>query len=480
MMQFSCQPRATILSGHAIAAIHDSALALLETIGLAVPHADIRQRLIALGGQTTGNHRVRFDRSLVAAALARTPSQYDLFGLNGTPQARFGVGHRNINSIAGQAHWLTNGVRRPCRLDDVRLATHFGEHLSHINIVGAMADPQELPVAVRCVHVAATLLKHTTKPITFWYYDGASAAFINELLIAVAGSEATAKAQPRTYAFFEPISPLSFPRDGLDVVQQTRRLNLPVSIGPMAQAGATAPVTLAGTLAQEHAEILAGIVAVQMIQPDTPICYGGICHAFDMATTQMIFSGPEQAVLAIGATQLGQSLNLPVYVNVGLTDSKAPDAQAGLESAATLLSGMMAGADIFGHMGICGVDQAASLEMLILQNEIIRYIDRIARGFDVSPDTLAQDVIANVVARGTTYLDADHTAEHFRNELWFPQLLDRQFFAMWDAQGRRTLTDAIVDRHAQLIRMPIQPVLSDAQCKDLDRIVADAEKHLLK
>ena len=87
-------------------------------------------------------------------------------------------------------------------------------------------------------------------------------------------------------------------------------------------------------------------------------------------------------------TQLGKHYGLPVYINVGLTDAKRPDAQAGLEIGATLMLGASAGADIFGHMGICGVDQGSSLDMLILQHEAIRYVESVMRQVEVSDETL--------------------------------------------------------------------------------------------
>ena len=124
-----------------------------------------------------------------------------------------------------------------------------------------------------------------------------------------------------------------------------------------------------------------------------PVCYGGIPHAFDMRTTQMIFAGPEQALLAVGMTQLGKHYGLPVYINVGLTDSKIPDAQAGLEAGVTLACGAMAGADIFGHLGICGVDQASSLDMLVMQHEVIGYVERLLREVEVSDEKLGIEVL---------------------------------------------------------------------------------------
>ena len=178
----------------------------------------------------------------------------------------------------------------------------------------------------------------------------------------------------------------------------------------MAQTGATAVGTLAGTMAQENAEILAGICIVQLIQPGTPVCYGGIPHAFDMRTTQLIFGGPEQALMAVGMTQMGKFYGLPVYINVGLTDSKLPDAQAGLEAGITLACGAMAGADIFGHLGICGVDQATSLPMLVMQHEIIGYVERLLRGVEVNDEKLGLDVIEQAWRRAVSWPGAHRAA----------------------------------------------------------------------
>jgi trimethylamine--corrinoid protein Co-methyltransferase len=352
---------------------------------------------------------------------------------------------RNYNSIAGEAMWVDDRTmeRRYATLDDVRTAARLGDALDGINVVGAMADPAEIPVSYRCVAVAAEQLKNTTKPITFWFHDRASARFVLELFTACAESEEEAKAHPYGYPLFEPISPLRFPRNGIDLLFETAAWPLPVQVGPMAQAGSSAPVTLAGTLAQENAEILAGVCVTQLIRPGTPVCYGGIPHAFDMRTTQMIFAGPEQALMAVAMTQMGVHYGLPVYINVGLTDAKVPDAQAGIEAGITLQLGALAGANIFGHLGICGVDQATSLAMLVFQNELIGYVERVMRRFEVDDDSLALDVIARVAQSSGSFLAEMHTAERFRDELWFPKLLDREFFQAWGNSFRPGLTVAV-------------------------------------
>jgi len=263
----------------------------------------------------------------------------------------------------------------------------------------------------------------------------------------------------------------------VDLLFETARLNLPVPVGPMAQMGLSAPATVAGTLAQENAEILAGICITQLVRPGLPVCYGGICHAFDMRTTQLIFAGPEQAFFGVAMTQMGRYYGLPVYINVGLTDSKRPDAQAGLEAGITLALGAAAGADIFGHMGISGVDQASSLDMLVLQDEVIAYVENLLRERDFSDEALGLDEIAEV-GPGGTFIDRVHTARHFRRELWFPRLLDREYYQAWRDAGALSTEDRCRQRKQELLNAPpAEPLAPDLQ-RELDRIVAAAKRDL--
>lgn len=460
--------------------LHAASLEILRTVGVRIPHAEMRRRFRdadAVVDDTT--EIVRIPESLVEQALQSAGKAFTLFGRDRDHQARFGTGERNYNSIAGEAFWVDERCtsRRYASLEDVATATRLADGLERINLVGAMADPHELPVACRCVEVAATQLKHTTKPIHFWFHDRASAAYVLELMAAVSGSEEEAMRFPLAYPFLEPISPLKFPHDGIDLLFETARFRLPVPIGPMAQVGATAPGTLAGTLAQENAEILAGICITQLIEPGLAVCYGGIPHAFDMGTTQMVFAGPEQALMAVAMTQMGKRYGLPVYINVGLTDSKLPDGQAGMEAGMTLLCGALAGADIFGHLGICGVDQATSLEMLLLQHEVIGWVERFLRGFEISDETLGLDTI-RAVGHDGTFLDTDHTLEHFRQELWFPQLLDRHYWANWLDRGATDLHQRCIERKETLLRGHHPDPLAADVTREVDRIVASARRNL--
>lgn len=469
-----------VLTDEQIGRIHDSSLAILERVGVVVPHAETLRRFADAGARVEGQaQRVRIGPELIARSLATAGKRFTLFGRDPTRTASFGQGKRNYNSVAGEAFWVDapGRARRPASLDDAAVASRFADALDNITLVGAMADPQELPPAWRCVEVMAAQLRHTTKPIHFWYHDRASARFCNEILIALRGDAARAAAQPVCYPFLEPISPLRFPFHGIDLLYETARLNLPVPVGPMAQMGLSAPATVAGTLAQENAEILAGICVTQLIRPGMPVCYGGICHAFDMRTTQLIFAGPEQAIFGVAATQLGRHYGLPVYVNSGLTDAKRPDAQAGLEAGVTLALAAAAGADIFGHMGISGVDQASSLDMLVMQDEAIGYVESVLRTIDFGDEALG---LAEIEAAGPggTFIDRDHTVAHFRRELWFPRLLDRQFHDAWLAAGAAGMEDRCRQRKEEILAAHRVPPLAADTAREIDRIVVAARKEL--
>ena len=471
---------ASVLSQEQIEKLDAASLEILERVGVVVPHPELRSRFADAGARVDeSGERVRIPAGLVRQSVAGAGKQFTIYGRDPAHKAVFGGGRRNYNSIAGEASWVDSpgGPRRYATLQDVAQACRLADALDFINVAGAMADPAEIPISCRCVEVLATMLRNTTKPLTFWLHDRASARFLVEMTIALRGSVEEARRLPLWYPFLEPISPLRFPYQGLDLLFETARLDLPVPIGPMAQMGLSAPATLAGTMAQENAEILAGVCITQLVRPGLPVCYGGICHAFDMATTQLVFAGPEQAIFGVAMTQLGKHYGLPVYINVGLTDAKRPDAQAGLEAGATLVLGAAAGADIFGHMGIAGVDQASSLDMLVMQHETIAYVESVMRELDFSDEAMGLDVL-EAVGPGGSFIDQVHTVDHFRRELWFPKLLDRRYYQEWlDDGAPRMEQRCVAQRKALLETHEPEPLSADVD-RAVTGIVAAARREL--
>jgi trimethylamine--corrinoid protein Co-methyltransferase len=210
-----------------------------------------------------------------------------------------------------------------------------------------------------------------------------------------------------------------------------------------------------------------------------PVCYGGIPHIMDMRSSQISFGSPEQGVMAVAMAQVAHHYGLPVYINVGLSDSKVVDAQSGLERGMTLLMGALAGADTFGHMGILGADQAGSLQQLIVDDRMAAYVKRVLRGFSLDEEALALDVIKEV-GIGGNFLGEAHTHRHFRQELWFPTAFDRRRWEEWWADGAPSMADWALDRKAQILADHHPPPPEPELVREIDEIVAAARRDLLR
>jgi trimethylamine--corrinoid protein Co-methyltransferase len=246
----------------------------------------------------------------------------------------------------------------------------------------------------------------------------------------------------------------------------------------MAMTSGTAPATLAGTLAQENAEILAGVVVTQLFSPGAAITYGGIPHIMDPRTSICSFGSPEQALMGVAMVQMARLYGFPVYINVGLTDAKIPDAQAGIEKGTSMLLGALAGADMFGHCGICGTDHGANLSWLLIDNELAGYVKRILRGFEVNSDTLATCVV-NAVGPGGNYLAEEHTVKHFRKELWLcGQAWTRQSWDAWESEGSKSMAERVADEVSRILATHKPEPIDDSLAREIDRIVECAKQEL--
>ena len=470
-----------VLTESEVEAIRDASLVILRDTGVMVHHDEILRLLGEAGAKVDAEHRItRLPERLVMDCVGRAGKQYALYGRDKTRTARFGHGDLVLMSSPGQFAWidLQTGQRRGATLQDARDAIRLGDALDNVTIVGSMAQPETLSEKFRDVALTAELVKGTGKPTRCWVRNGATARYILEIYRTIAGGEAALRAAPMIEAFIEPISPLQLPKDGLDIVREFAQAGQPVSIGPMAMTAGTAPGTLAGTLAQENAEILAGVVVTQLLAPGTPTTYGGIPHIMDPRTGICSFGSPEQGLMAAAMVQIAGSYGFPVYVNVGLTDAKLPDAQAGAEKAGTLLLGVLAGADTFGHAGICGTDHAGSLLWLALDDEIMSYVGRIARGFAVDEDHLATGVVHSV-GPGGNFLAEEHTVRHFREAMWLPGAAwTRQTYDHWHSNGGLSFADRLRARVNDVLASHQPEPLEESLAREIDRIVACAQREL--
>jgi trimethylamine--corrinoid protein Co-methyltransferase len=471
----------TVLNEQEIAAIHDASLVILRDVGAQIPDSEVLGVLAEAGAGVDFSREVaKIPENLVAEALEKAGKRFILYGRDRARMARFGYGDFVLVSSPGQFSWIDEdgGPRRDPTSEDASRGILVGDALEHINIVGALGMALDISTSIRDVWMAAQLVKVTSKPTHVWVANGSTLRYILEIYETVMGGAGAHRQYPMIAGFVEPISPLRFAETGLEILVTCARYGLPLFFAPMVQTAATGPATLAGTLALENAEILAGIVIAQLFGPGCPVCYGGIPHVMDLRTMQISFGSPEQGLMAVAMAQIAQHYGLPSYINVGLGDSKRVDVQSGLERGMTLLIGALAGADTFGHTGIAGADQAASLEQLIVDNEMAAYVKRILRGFVVNGETLALDVIKRV-GIGGNFLADKHTVAHFRKELWSPEAFDRRDWQSWWEDGARTMVQWAREKKHQILSQHSPEPIDPALAGEIDGIVAAARRELV-
>jgi trimethylamine--corrinoid protein Co-methyltransferase len=295
----------------------------------------------------------------------------------------------------------------------------------------------------------------------------------------VAGGLDNLKAKPFVLLYPEPISPLVQPEDVVDRIFIAADLGLPQVPGPAVSLGATGPVTLAGTVTQITAEALMCLVLAQLRNPGCPCCLSGNVQVLDMASGLIGVGSPELSLGISAQAEVAQAFGLPTWGYAGCTDAKVVDAQAGLESGLSIFSQALAGLNLIHDVGYLDMAMVCSPAQLVLGNEAIGWTKRFVRGIEVNRETIAREVI-EAVGPGGHFLQQQHTLDHFREELWRPDLLTRQHYTKWEKEGAQDVYQRIQDKLKEIVENHRVPALSDKTLATLQDIKQRGEKELTK
>jgi trimethylamine--corrinoid protein Co-methyltransferase len=232
------------------------------------------------------------------------------------------------------------------------------------------------------------------------------------------------------------VSPLSFATEVTTLLIETCRQGIPVILSAAPMAGSTAPVTLAGMLAQLTAEQLSGVVLAQLVRRGAPLLIGPIPATADMRTGRYLGGGAEFGLTNAAMAQMAQFYELPIYNSAGMTDAKTPDIQAGFEKAMSAVLAALAGSNFIHHAaGMLENMNIVAAEQFVIDNEILGMAMRVVDGIEVSDETLALDVI-DAVGPGGHFLMADHTLQYMRTEHYYPSdVVDRSGWDVWMKDG---------------------------------------------
>lgn len=405
-----------IVPEDALGRIHDTSLTIQEEIGMDFLSPEAREIAVAAGAKRGPEpERLRFDQGLVMELVAKAPRSFTLRGGNRTRDLAIGqrFTHWGCVSSAPQVNDLAAG-RRPGTQCDFRRFVKLGHTINVIKFFGGYpVEPQDLPATTRHLDCTVDFLTLTDKVFHPYCLGATRIRDALELIKLGRGlSQSELEAGPQCYTVVNSSSPLRYDAPMLDGLIVMARAGQCICFTPFTLAGAMATNTLAGAIAQQNAETLAGIVFAQMVRPGTPAIYGAYTSNVDMRTWALAMGTPEYFKVAIISGQLARFFGVP-YRSSGGNASNAPDAQAVYESTFALWGAKLGQADIVMHSaGWLEGGLSASPEKLIIDAEILQGINAAMSGVEVNDDTLALDAVREV-GPGGHFFGADHTMARY-------------------------------------------------------------------
>ena len=394
--------------------IYQTALRLLSDLGMGEVPDRLRDDLVAAGAIATDNGRVSFPNALVEDAIAMSAKTFVLHGRDpdrsievGGDKVYFGTGGAAVNTLD-----METGLYRPSTLKDLHDFTRLQDTLDNVAWFTRCCIATDLPDNFDLdVNTAYALLRNTTKPVATAFTIAEHVDPIVKMLDIAAGGEGKFAKRPFLKTHISPvISPMRFGEDAVEVVYECIKHNIPMSCITAAQAGATAPATMAGFLAQSLAETLASLVMVNVISPGFPMVFSNWPLVIDLRSGAFAGGGGETTLLNAASAQLSNWLGLPSGVACSMTDAKAIDAQYGVEKGMTSLAAALAGGNlIYESSGMTAALLGASFEAFILDDEMHAMTYRTLRGVEVSEENLGFDAICAAILGDGHFLGADHT-----------------------------------------------------------------------
>jgi len=451
-----------ILTENQIEEIHNASLKILKEIGLEFldeETLDIWKAAGALVDRESQN--VRIEGKLVEEALKTAPASFMLRARNPDRNVTIGGNQINFATVASAPYYsdLKSG-RQPGSLETFEKMIRLAQVCGPIHVIeGMLLEPQDVPIpqrhlakgyAVYTLSDKAHLVASHGREITEDYINMASIVF---------GGIEEIKCDPVLSAVVNANSPLRFDERMLGGLLTYARYRQPVAITPFILAGAMSPISLPSALAQQNAEALAGITLTQLVNPGTPVIYGGFATSIDMQTGSPAFGGPEGALALLAGAQLARFYGLPYRGSGGLNNSKIPDAQAAYETQMTLWPAVLAHTNLILHSaGWLEAGLVCSLEKFVLDVEGLAMMSRFLSGMDINEESLALEEIAEV-GPGGNHFGTAYTMSRFQDAFYLPTVSDRQNYETWVENGAKDALQRAHEIANQLLESYEQPAL---------------------
>lgn len=452
--------------------VHGATLKVLESTGVGFQCEEALEIFRKNGAKVDGNI-VRISEKMIQKALETVPVTFKWWARNeshslvvGGDQQRT---HISPNSGPVFIQDLDNG-RRFGKMEDVVNIYKLCQASEVVNIIGHIpVDPSDVEVSQKHVQVFYHLLKHVDKPLIGYPATLDEIKKMFDLTEIAMGQKGYLSNHPSIGVSINPLSPLRFDDQPSKTLIEYARHGQIVFVLPCALAGVSAPISLLGTAVLQNAEILAGLVLTQLVNPGTPFLYSPASTVANMQKGTYITGSPEANLINMACLQLAQELyKIPSRSMAGLTDSKVVDCQAGYETMQNLMMLMLSGVHVINEcVGVLDSIMTTSYEKFIIDEEMISRVLRMMQGIDTSDDALSVEVIKEVGQKGS-YLIHPNTFEHFRNR-WMPTVSEWGSHDEWASKGsedvviraNRKYKEILKNAHDLLIDKSLERELND-------------------
>ena len=416
--------------------LHCASLDILERTGVLLYYQPAIDLLKKAGCVVDGNH-VRFPPHLVEWALRTAPSRimiYDRFGNPVMPLgdriSTYGTGSDCPNILDHRT-----GERRKAVLQDVIDGIRVADALPHVDFIMSMFLPSDVPVGAD-VRQMEVMLTYSAKPICFVTYEWEGTPEVIEMAEVAVGGADSLRATPTAILYLNPTTAFRHNEEALRKLMYAAQKHLPTVYLPDVQRGLTCPITFAGAMACANAGQLVGLLIAQLVSEGTPIILNAaVPTSFDMKTMTLPYAGLHKAYFL----EMNHYYNLPAFNTGGATDSKLLDEQAILEASLTLYIATLSGGNMIHDMGYMESGLMGSLELLVIEDEIVSCIKASMTGLEINEETLALDLIHEHALKGN-FLETEHTLRHVRDD-WQPRLVDRHNYEQWMERGGTSMRE---------------------------------------
>lgn len=459
-------------------AVHRAALEVLAEVGMTKATPRVLQAALAHGCWQDEAGRLRFPPEIVDKCLQSAAKSFIVHGRD--PALDFEARNGLVNFATGGAAVMMldrkTKTYRPSLLSDLYDLARVANDLTNIQwfarpvVATDVADNFDLDV--NTIYACAA---GTDKHIATSFTSGDHVHRCLPMLDLLAGGDFRKRPFCTVHATTV-VSPLNFAEDSLDVACAAIDIGMPIHAQTGPQAGATAPAALAGTLVQVCAEGLASLCVINMLSLGHPVVLGNWAFTSDLRTGAFSGGGGEAALLGAASGQMSAFYGIPGGMGAGMSDSKLPDNQAGYEKALTMtLAALSGGGFVYESAGMLASLLGCSVEALIIDDEMLSSVRRVARGIEVTPDSLSVDVIRQAALGAGHFLGADQTLRLMETEFTYPKHADRASPDDWAAAGGSDIWDRAW-QHAEALLTKNTPIKIDAET---DRRIRDAYNILL-